>query len=271
MTVWSRVRHVDGEVERLAHAHVGEGAAGRVDRDVQVADGWSSLQLGCRAAPPTAASRRRESPPRSSPPRSYSAAWVSGSGMMRMRMLSASGDWSPVGGVFASTMESSCDQETNRQGPLPMGAWSKSAPRAGVGTIAAAGIASSLGKMLSGSSRVNTTVESSATTSPVTPGASPLLKACAPWMGYRGHGRAPRDRGASARSIEARPPGGDGPAVVEPGWTAGEKCSTVADGSTSQGVASPGRADADVELDEVVEEQRHGLAGGDVGGKRGIE
>ena len=106
-------------------------------------------------------------------------------------------------GFLASTMASSCDHETNRQGPLPTGAWSKPGG-VGVGTTAATGMARNLGKMLSGSVSVNTMVVSSGTAMPSTALALPAAYSRAPWIGNSGHCRAALAAGSSARRIEAR-------------------------------------------------------------------
>ncbi len=104
---------------------------------------------------------------------------------------------------FARTMASSCDQETNRHGPLPTGAWSKPGG-VGVGTTAATGIARNLGKMLSGALSVKTMVLSSGTAMPATARALPVAYSRAPLIGKSGHCRPALEAGSSARRIEAR-------------------------------------------------------------------
>src|SRR5215208_3776823 len=99
-------------------------------------------------------------------------------------------------------MASSCDQETNRQGPLPTGACSKPGG-VGVGTTAATGIARNLGKVLSGSVRVKTTVLSSGTARPATRDALLVAYSRAPLIGNSGHWRPPFEWGSSALRIEA--------------------------------------------------------------------
>jgi hypothetical protein len=150
-----------------------------------------------------------------------------------------------------------------------MGDWSNISP-VGVGTMPVAGMATSLGKMLSGSSRLKVMVESFSTTMPATASDSPLLNARAPRMGYRGQGRPPSDFGESARDTKPRRLR-RGPAVRRGSALGAEVEGVVRPG----GIHLPGLGEAghqpalDIELGQVVEEERVHFTGGDVGGVGG--
>ena len=169
-------------------------------------------------------------------------------------------------------MASSCDQETNRHGPLPTGAWSKPGG-VGVGTTAATGIARNLGKMLSGSSRVNTIVLSSGTAMPghgLRLAGGVLARAL-----DRKERPLPARLGARSERPEDRGPhvaGADRPAVVERG--AGPEVEGV-HRAGRVGLPAGGEAGLElrlgVELDQVVEQQGHHLAALHVVGERGVE
>ena len=169
-------------------------------------------------------------------------------------------------------MASSWDQDTNRHGPLPTGAWSKPGG-VGVGTTAATGIARNLGKMLSGS------VEREHDRGVVRHGDARhgLRLACG--VLARALDRKQRPLAARLGAGIERPedggphvPGVDRPAVVKRGA-----------GPEVEGVHGAGRValpagrepgpelPLGVELDQVVEQQGYHLAALHVVGERRVE